>query len=110
MAEWRKREAMQKGRDSLALDCRGAPRASAPGVDVERQVSVGDIEAAIARFGVAQKFRKIMLHPVQTVADLPAALRAEVQQQCGEGGETKGFMKQWEGVAHVYLIASALAK
>jgi hypothetical protein len=50
-------------------------------VDVEGQVRVGDIESAIARFRVAQKFRKITFHPVETVAGSPAGLRAEIQQQ-----------------------------
>jgi hypothetical protein len=93
-----------------AVARRRASRASDPGVDVEGQVSVGDIEAAIARFGVAQKFRKITFHPVETVADLPAALRADIQQQNGENGQTKGLMNEWDSVAHVHLIASAHEK
>ncbi|MFH1814349.1 MAG: Rha family transcriptional regulator [Pseudomonadota bacterium] len=104
-----KREAMKKA-GALPIERRGAPGPSAPGVDVQGQVSVGDIKAAIARFRVTQEFRKITFHPVETVADLPAALRAEVQRQYGEGGQTKGLMKERDGVAHVYLIASAREK
>lgn len=107
MTERQKREAALKASDSPALDRGRASRTSTPGVDVEGQVGVGDIEAAIARFGVAQKFRKITFHPIETVADLPAALRAEVQQQCGERGQTKALMKERDGVAHIYLTASA---
>lgn len=89
------------------VERRGAPRASAPGVDVQGQVSVADIDAAIERFRVAQEFRQIAFHPVETVGDLPPALRAEVEKQYGEGSQPKGLMKERDGIAHVYLIAAA---
>lgn len=103
-----KRAALNKAADlPPVVERRGAPRASAPGVDVQGKVSVADIDAAIERFRVAQEFRQIAFHPVETVSDLPPALRAEVEKQYGEGSQPKGLMKERDGIAHVYLIAAA---